>query len=97
MLHQGQTCSADRSVGTPPSRGDCSTAIKTLTQYERLAEMLGIRLSPRRIEELNSKRDAGTITIDDLPGSLRREWPGGPFDGKTLDEIREACGMPRRR
>ena len=80
-----------------PSKRDCGTAIKVLTQYERLAEKLGIRLPPRRIEGLNRKRDAGTITIGDLPGTLRREWPGGIFDGKTLDEIRELCGLAKRR
>ena len=86
-----------RGEAPRPSKRDCSTAIKVLTQYERLAEKLGIRLPPRRLEELNRKRDAGTITIGDLPGTLRREWPGGPFDGKTLDEIRAMCGLPGRR
>lgn len=78
--------------GDPPAPRDCNTAIKVLTQYERLAEKLGIRIAPARMAELNRKRDAGTITGADLPATLRREWPGGPFDGKSLAEIRALCG-----
>lgn len=84
------------SGGPEPARRDCGTALKVLTQYERLARKLGVRLPPSRVEALNHKRDAGTIIVTDLPGTLRREWPGGMFDGKTLNEIRELCGQRRR-
>lgn len=77
----------------PPSKKECRKAIKILEQYQRLAEKRGVRLSPRRLEELNQLREAGTITIDDLPGILHREFPKGTFNSMTLAEIRELCGM----
>lgn len=83
-------------IGTIPSHKDCGTAIKVLTEYGRLASKLQIRLPSKRVEELNRRRDAGTITVADVPATLRREWPGGVFDDKTLDEIRELCGRKRR-
>ena len=85
------------SRGPSISPRACNTAITILTQYERLARKQGLTLPPRRIAGLNRQRDAGTITVEDLPATLRREWPGGPFDGKTLDEIRELCGTRQRR
>jgi len=69
----------------------CKTAIKLLTQFERLAEKYNARIAPARLTELNRKRDAGTIMVVDLPGTLRREWPGGIFDDKTLATIRAMC------
>jgi hypothetical protein len=78
-----------------PSRDECNRAIKILTQYERLAAKFGKRMPPARVTELNSRRDAGEITIDMLPAFLHREWPGGRFDGRTLSEIRALCGMGR--
>jgi hypothetical protein len=66
-----------------PSRSDCNTAIKLLTQYERLANKLGIQLGARRLAELNRKRDAGTITSYDLPGFIGSQMPG-IFKGKSV-------------
>lgn len=80
----------------PPSNSDCDKAIKLLEQYERLAAKLGTQLPPARIAHLNAMRDSGQIRGSDLPGRLQREWPGGQFDGKTLDEIRALCGRARR-
>jgi hypothetical protein len=67
---------------------DVNRAIKILTQYERLAEKLGIRLSPARIAELNRLRDAGRISTSDLPAGLLREFPGN-LAGLALDDIRK--------
>lgn len=77
----------------PLSKKECQTAKKILEQYQRLAEKRGVRLSPRRLEELNQLREAGEITINDLPSTLRREFPLGTFNSMTLAEIEELCGM----
>jgi hypothetical protein len=69
---------------------DCKLAIKVLTQYERLAEKLGVKLSPKRLRELNRKRDNRTITINDLPAKLRRNFPGY-FNGMSLRDIARQC------
>jgi hypothetical protein len=84
---------------SPPTQRDCRTAIEILTQYERLAQKLNKRLSPQVIAALDRRRDAGTITIAAIPAILRRKWPGGVFDGKTLAEIRALCqqSAPGRR
>ena len=66
--------------------------IKLLTQYERLTEKYNARIPPTALTELNRKRDAGTFAVEDLPAMLRREWPGGIFDGQTLAEISALCG-----
>jgi RHS repeat-associated protein len=69
-----------------PSRAAINKATKILTQYERLAQKYGIRLSPRRIEELNRLRDAGRISTSDLPAGLLREFPG-ELAGLSLEDI----------
>ena len=76
-----------------PSRRDCNTAIKLLTQYERLAQKLDRRISDRRIRQLDEKRNNGTITDNDLPGVLHRQFPG-IFRGKSLNQIRAICNRP---
>ena len=87
-----------RSVATgdqsrPASdRSACRPAVKLLEQYERLAAKYGVRLPPNRLADLDRKRDAGTITSNDLPASLRAEFPG-QFAGMTLDDIRMACAL----
>jgi hypothetical protein len=79
----------------PPSRAACSKAIKLLTDYARLYEKVNRRPMPRKLrEELDSKRAAGTITSNDLPGSLQREFPG-ELKGLRLDEIRQRCSARR--
>ena len=77
----------------PPSKKECHKAIKILEQYPRLAKKCGVRLSPGRLEALNQLREDGTITINDLPSTLRREFPVGTFNSMTLAQIRELCGM----
>lgn len=74
-----------------PSKKECKTAIKILKSYKRLAEVRGLNLSPERLEELNCLREAGTMTINDLPATLHREFPKGVFGTMTLGEIRELC------
>ena len=69
-----------RQVGgaTPGTVGFCESCMKVtkaLTQYQRILEKLGKKLSPNRVSDLNKKRDAGTITVEDLPGGM--EYPGG--------------------
>ncbi|STZ63981.1 Uncharacterised protein [Moraxella lacunata] len=77
-----------------PTKAECNTAIKILEQYERLSSKSGSRLSPKRIQELNAKRDLRTITIYDLPASLRSKFPAR-FLGMTLSEIRAVCSKAR--
>lgn len=86
------SCAASnaQSLSRNPTRAECRTAIKILTQYERLCQQYGCDISEERLQELNRKRDEGTITINDLPGTLHREWPG-IFDSLTLEEIRKIC------
>jgi large-conductance mechanosensitive channel len=74
----------------PPPDNICNKAIKVLEQYERLAKKLNKKIPPKRLEELNRMRDAGTITSNDLPGFL--EFPGGELVGMTLEAIRKLCG-----
>lgn len=74
-----------------PSSEDCNKAIKLLKQVLRLAEKLGKKLPPRRIEELIRKINDGTITSSDLPASIQQEFPPG-LRGKTLSEIMKICG-----
>lgn len=76
------------------TRKECAQAEKILTQYERLADKLGVSLSAARIAELNRKRDSGTITQYDVPATLRRTFPSG-FESKSLDEIRAECRRAR--
>jgi len=74
-----------------PSKKACSTAIKLLTDYARVYEKVKKRPMPRKVEEqLDAKREAGTITSNDLPGSIQRNFPG-ELEGYTLDEIRALC------
>jgi RHS repeat-associated protein len=76
--------------GAKPSQKDCQKAQKLLKEYERLAQKQGSKIAPDRLKKLNAKRDDGTITSDDLPGSLQREFPG-IFKGKTLRDIEGIC------
>jgi predicted DsbA family dithiol-disulfide isomerase len=62
-------------------------AIKILTQYERLANKYGLRLSDDKIQELNTLRDHGLIKVSNLPAKLRNEFPG-EFSDMNLNEIR---------
>ena len=75
-----------------PEARKCNTALNILTAFERLANDRRKHIPPRVLITLRAKRDDGTITIDDLPGWLRAEWPGGEFNGMTLAEIRRMCG-----
>ncbi len=77
-----------------PSKAACSTAKKLLTDYERVYEKVKHRPLPKKIKEsLDRKRHAGTITSDDLPGPLKRKFPG-ELAGFTLDQVREVCDRP---
>jgi len=75
-----------------PPRNLCNKAIKILTQYERLARKYGSNIGGKRLTELNRLRDTGKITINDLPATFKREFPG-QFNDMTLDQIRNLCGM----
>ncbi|MGH1508648.1 RHS repeat-associated core domain-containing protein [Ralstonia solanacearum] len=77
-----------------PSKEDCSKATKLLEQVERLAQKLGKKLPPKRLEELRRKINDGTITSNDLPGDIQQEFPPS-LRGKSLDEIRRICGKSR--
>jgi hypothetical protein len=93
MAQPGSGSGTDGSDRPPPA--DCHKAIKLLERYERLMSERGSQLPADRLAALDAARDAGTITSAQLPGTLQREWPGGVFDGKTLDQIRRMCGMSR--
>jgi hypothetical protein len=66
----------------------CTAVPKALTQYKRIYEKSGKKMDPKRVKELDSKRDAGTITVEDIPASDER--PGG-WEGVPLSKIREVC------
>lgn len=68
-------------------RAAINRAVKILTQYERLVQKFGIRLSAKRIEELNRLRDAGRISTSDLPAHLLRFFPT-ELSGLSLEDIR---------
>jgi hypothetical protein len=72
-----------------PDPGSCKKAIKILEQFERLAQKLGIKLSPKRIQDLKNLGDA--IKSTDLPAKLRANFPG-EFSGMSLKSIRQHCG-----
>jgi RHS repeat-associated protein len=79
-----------------PTRLECNLAEKLLNQYRRLAQKFGIQLSPERLAQLDALRDSGNIRQSDLPGRLRREFPG-VFGDHTLGEIREMCRKASRK
>jgi hypothetical protein len=63
------------------------TAIKILTQYERLANKYNLNLSAEKIRSLNLLRDNGLIKFSDLPAKLRAEFPG-EFCDMNLNQIK---------
>ncbi|WP_013207813.1 hypothetical protein [Ralstonia solanacearum] len=65
-----------------------------MEQVERLAQKLGKKLPPKRLDDLRRKINDGTITSDDLPGDIQQEFPP-EFRGKSLNEIRRMCGKSR--
>lgn len=75
-----------------PSKKECQTALKILTQYERLARKLHKNIPEERLAELNGLRDAEDITINDIPATLGHEFPG-VFGNMTLEEIRQLCNQ----
>jgi len=83
------TALAKHSKPSKPKKEECAKAIKVLTAYERILNDKGKKLSPKRKKELDRKRDAGTITSNDLPGGL--DFPGGQLEGQMLKKIRELC------
>ena len=86
---------AKTADATPhPSKEECNRAKKILTQWERLARKLGIKISKKRRAELRRKTQDGTITIHDLPASLRRRFPS-ELDRFDLNQIINICnGLP---
>lgn len=72
------------------SKAACNKAKKLLTEYTRLYAKTGRELPAARRKSLDAKRDAGTISKDDLPASLKRDFPG-EFSSMTLAEVQAAC------
>jgi hypothetical protein len=87
-LQRSAYAQATTAIAFTPA--DCKIAIKVLTQYGRLANKLGVKISKKRLDELNRKRDNGTITVNDLPAKLRRNFPGY-FQGMSLQDIARQC------
>jgi hypothetical protein len=79
------------NANSAPSKAAINKATKLLTQYDRLVQKSGGKISAKKLAQLDAKRAAGTITSRDLPGSLQAEFPG-ELAGKTLDEIKN---LPR--
>jgi hypothetical protein len=79
-----------------PDPARCNKAIKLLEQFERLARKYAVKLSSKRVMELNGLRDTGRIKSSDLPAKLRAEFPG-EFAGKTLATIRDRCAKKKQR
>ena len=79
------------SCSKKPSKKECSTAIKILTQYERLAKKYGIKISQSRLRQLDVLRDKGMIKLTDIPAKLREKFPG-TFSEDNLDDIYRKCG-----
>jgi uncharacterized Zn-binding protein involved in type VI secretion len=77
-----------------PSDEECNKAIKLLEQPIRLAEKLKKKLPEARKAALRAKIANGSITSNDLPGSIQNEFPPR-FKGKTLNQVREECGKSR--
>ncbi|MDQ3782737.1 MAG: hypothetical protein M3349_07355, partial [Actinomycetota bacterium] len=73
-----------------PTIKECNRAIKALERYRRLAQDRGVRLSPERLADLDTKRNAGTIRRSDLPGTIQSQV-SGKFGNLTLNEIRAIC------
>jgi hypothetical protein len=72
------------------NKADCNTAKKLLKEVIRLAEKFGINLPDSRKKLLTEKINNGTITSDDLPGSIQNKFPS-KFKGKSLSEIEKIC------
>lgn len=73
------------------SKQAVNTASKILTQYERLAAKYGVKLSGKRIAELNRLRNAGVISTSDLPATLLQKFPS-QLAGLSLNQIRKLLG-----
>jgi hypothetical protein len=73
-----------------PDPNRCHKAIKLLEQFERLARKYAVKLSAKRLQQLNNLRDTGKIKSSDLPRKLQCEFPG-EFTGMTVDEIKKKC------
>lgn len=82
--------STDGDGAAKPSKKACQTATKLLKQYDRLAQKYGVKLSPKEKARLDQKSNDGTITSNDLPATLRREFPG-ELQNLTLNEIEKRC------
>lgn len=76
-----------------PSKAQCKTATKILTQYKRLAKKYKKKIGAKKMKELDRKRGNGTITINDIPGGLRGDFPTGVFGDLTLNEIKRLCSQ----
>lgn len=66
------------------------TAKKFLRDGRGLAKRRGVKLSPDKLRALEAKLAAKTISSDDLPATLKNEFPG-EFAGMTLRAIEKLC------
>lgn len=51
-----------------------------------------IELTAKKKSELQAEINNGTITSNDLPGKIQKEFPG-EFKGKTLNDIKKERGI----
>jgi len=86
---EGEEKKQEEESEAKPSKADCNTAIKLLTQYRRLMDK---KTTPNAeaMEQLDALRDSGEITSYNLPGGIQKKFPGS-LKGKTLKEIRKLC------
>ena len=93
-------CHVHREAARPadatphPSKAECNRAKKILTEWERLANKLGVKISKKRRDQLRRWTQDGTIEVTDLPAKLRRKFPSelARFD---LNQIINICnGLP---
>jgi hypothetical protein len=77
---------SDNANEAKPSKKDCSKAIKSLSQVDRLAQKFGKKIPQKRLDEWRRKIADGTITSLDLPATLQGEFPAS-LAGLALNEI----------
>jgi hypothetical protein len=72
------------------SKESCNKAKELMDQVKRLGGKTGVKILPKRLQEIKNKITNGSLTYSDLPGSLQTEFPG-EFKSLTYNEIKNRC------